>query len=181
MRLALAASSALLLMATGWHTGPDSLTPPQCSAADTKQQKTLLVPSTGNPVYIRYCGPARALVRVKGRAYRIRGGRCIRGALGAPKRTSKRIFAGIAIGLIANPPARPGLGISFWWDPPSTRPRRVTIDDSEIEVPGRRIAASGAVVVGRKRNVGDVGTFRLYGRTGAGPTGDRVTGSWTCG
>jgi hypothetical protein len=178
MRLALAASWVLLLMATGWRTGPVSLTPRQCSAADTKQQKTLVLPSTGNPVYFRYCGPARALVRVNGRAYRIRGGRCIGDALGVPKRTSNRIAA-IAIGLLAPPPARPRLGIVFWWDPPSTRQRRVTIHESEIEVPGRRIAASGAVIVGR--NVGDVGTFRLYGRAGAGPTGDRVTGSWTCG
>lgn len=121
-------------------------------------------------------------MRVNGRVYRIRGGHCRRQRLAYPEQErSNRLFGGIEIGLIANPPARPGLGVIFWWDPPSTRPGRVTIDDSEIEVPGKRVASSGTVIVGKKLHVGDVGWFSLYGRTAAGPTGDRVTGSWACG
>ncbi len=127
------------------------------------------------PVYIRFCGPARALVRVNGRAYRVQGGRCYRGP---GTQASTRTLTGIGIGLVVNEPARPGLGVTFFWVPPSTHAGLVKIDDSEIEVPGRRVAASGSVIVAKSLNGG---SFRLYGRTASGPTGDRVTGTWTCG
>jgi hypothetical protein len=181
MRAALVFMVVCVLVVPASSVGRPSLAPPPCSALDTKEQKNVYAPSRGNPVYIRHCGPARALVRLNGRAYRIRGGHCRRQALGRHTQRSNRLFGGIEIGFIANEPARPGLGIDFWWDPPSTMPGRVTIDDSEIEIPGKRVAASGTVIVGRKLSVGDVGWFSLYGRTADGPTGDRVTGSWACG
>jgi hypothetical protein len=59
-----------------------------------------------------------------------------------------------------------------------TRPGPVTIDDSEIEIPGIRVAASGTVTVGKRLRGG---TFNLYGRDASGPTGVNVTGTWTCG
>jgi hypothetical protein len=114
-------------------------------------------------------------MRVNGRAYRVQGGSCRRG-LRTQART--RGLMGVGIGLIANQPARPGLGVNFFWVPPSTHAELVAIDDSEIEVPGRRVAASGSVTVAESLNSG---SFRLYGRTESGLTGDRVTGTWTCG
>jgi hypothetical protein len=53
----------------------------------------------------------------------------------------------------------------------------VTIDDSEIEVPGERVAASGTVVVSDDLSRG---WFSLYGRDASGPTGPLVSGSWRC-
>ncbi len=91
---------------------------------------------------------------------------------------SKRKLMGIGIGLIANKPARPGFGITFFWVPPSTHAALVAIDDSKIQVPARRVAASGSVTVAKSLNSE---SFRLYGRTESGLTGDRVTGTWTCG
>jgi hypothetical protein len=54
---------------------------------------------------------------------------------------------GISIGLIRNPPAAPGLGVSLV-RLRATRPGLVTIDDSEIEMAGLRVAASGTVIIG---------------------------------
>lgn len=99
------------------------------------------------PLCLRYCSPARAVVYLNGKAYTIRGGHCYqrRGA-------SEGV---LAIGLITNRPAAPGQGILLTWP---TRPGPVRIDDSEVEVPGMRVAASGTVLV-RKGLKG--GTFAL--------------------
>jgi hypothetical protein len=172
-----ALSVALLSTGTAWTMSTLSLSPPRCSSDDTAQQKTLTKPEpkAGQwPIYIRFCGPARARVRVNGHTYEMRGGRCYRGS-GAQE--SKGGLSGIGIGFIANEPARPGLGISFFWIPPLTQAGLVAIDDSEIEVPGLRVAASGSAVVAKGLSSG---SFKLYGRTAAGPTGDRVNGSWNC-
>jgi hypothetical protein len=122
---------------------------------------------------LRFCGPARARVRVNRRAYDMRGGLC---SLGPGAQASK--LMGIGIGLIANKPARPGFRVTFFWISPSTDADLVAIDDSEIEVPGRRVAASLSATVAKSLNSG---SFRLYGRTESGLTGDLVTGTWTCG
>jgi hypothetical protein len=54
----------------------------------------------------------------------------------------------------------------------------VQIDDSEIEVAGTRVGASGTVLVGERLKGG---SFFLYGRTASGPTGITLAGTWTCG
>jgi hypothetical protein len=101
----------------------------------------------------------------------MRGGHCSRPTQGT--------LSGVAIGLIANPPAPAiGRGLVFDFHGVVTRPRTVRIKDSEIEVPGVRIAASGTVTVSAGLNKG---TFKLFGRTAAGPTGKNVSGSFTCG
>jgi hypothetical protein len=169
------------LVATALIVGPTlanvaAPAPPTCSAADTRRHAILTVkdPSTHEPLYIRYCGRARAVVQFEGKSYPIKGGFCLRGYRAHGERT----LQGVAIGLLANPPARPGRDVSFWWLPAAIRAGPIAIDDSEIEVPGNRIAASGIVIVG-PRLAG--GRFTLDGRTAAGPTGKHVTGSWTCG
>lgn len=169
-----------LLSATVGSGGPGSLTPPRCSQADTSHQKALVVPSTGTPVHLRFCGPAHIQFSVNGRAYRVEGGRCVRDRRGLPhERAGTRRLAGIDIGLITNRPKPPGLGVSIWWTPViTTGGGRSRVYDSEIEVPGRRVAASGTVVAGKNLNGG---SFTLYGRTADGPTGDDVTGTWKCG
>jgi hypothetical protein len=86
-------------------------------------------------------------------------------------------LGGIFIGLIVSPPSSPGLGVEFPWEPSVTHGQPITIDDSEIEVPGQRVAASGTVVVNKQLNGG---WFSLYGRDASGPTGPLVSGSWAC-
>jgi hypothetical protein len=68
--------------------------------------------------------------------------------------------------------------VSFWWQPPVTHGQPITIDDSEIEIPGKRVAASGTVIANKSL---DRGWFSLYGRDASGPTGPLVSGTWTCG
>jgi len=122
-------------------------------------------------VYLRWCGRAQATVLFAGRRYAIRGGHCSSPTQGT--------LTGVAIGLVANPPAPAiGRGLVFDFHGPVSRARTVRIKDSEIEVPGVRIAASGTVTVSAELNKG---TFKLFGRTAAGPTGKNVSGSFTCG
>jgi len=59
-----------------------------------------------------------------------------------------------------------------------TQPGPVQIDDSEIEVAGTRVAASGTVLSGERLKGG---SFFLYGRTASGPTGITLAGTWSCG
>ena len=62
---------------------------------------------------------------------------------------------------------------------PGYRSGRVSVIDGQLElVPGIRVAISGAAVVTMGR---DGGTFTLFGRSAAGPTGSRFTGTRTCG
>jgi|SRR4249919_2250423 len=160
-----------VLFPTAWTTKAVSPTPPRCSAADTRRNAFLW-----NSLYSRFCGPARAVVHLNGKTYRIRGGHCL------PRRsprtkTKRRRLNGMEIGLLADSPAPAGRGISLihWM---ATQPRPVTIEDSEIEVPGTRVAASGTIIVGKGLKGG---TFSLYSRDASGPTGVTLTGSWTCG
>jgi hypothetical protein len=151
--------------------GEPAVRPPTCSAADTRHDASLSAPRTGHPVYLRWCGRAQATVVFAGRRYVIRGGHCSSPTQGT--------LSGVAIGLVANPPAPAiGRGLVFDFHGVVTRARAVRIKDSEIEVPGVRIAASGTVTVGAGLKKG---TFKLFGRTAAGPTGKNVSGSFTCG
>jgi hypothetical protein len=113
-------------------------------------------------------------VHFNGKTYPIRGGFCMYNY----RAHGKRGLGGIAIGLLSNPESLSGRGVNFWWRPASIQGGPITIDDSEIQIPGAKVAASGTVIVGR-RLAG--GRFILDGRTAAGPTGQHVTGSWTCG
>jgi hypothetical protein len=113
----------------------------------------------------------KGVVYLNGTTYRIRGGHCYPVQ---PSRTKRRLLAEIEIGLIRNPAAAPGRGISL----PhleATQPGPLSIDDSEIEAGGMRVAASGTAK-GLKS-----GTFSLYGRDASRPTGVTPTGNWTCG
>lgn len=164
-----------VLLLTAWTT-KTSPTPPRCTAADTRRNATRVVndPSSGKPLYFRFCGPARAVVYMNGRSYRIGGGHCypLRSS-----RTTRRRLTEIAVGFITNAPAAPGRGI----DLPhleATQRGPVQIDDSEIEVAGTRVAASGTVLVGTGLKSG---SFFLYGRDASGPTGVTLAGTWTCG
>lgn len=166
----LVAICSFVLLLTAWSHGSDSpAAPPRCSAAD----ENLSIERGG---YLRWCGPARAVIYLRGKTYRIRGGFC------TPLRwtrlkTPRRFFDGVATGFIARKNGVPSLAFSFWWPTPITHAQVVTINDSLIVVPGTSVNGSGTVVVGQRLNGG---RFSLYGRDASGATA-RVRGSWTCG
>jgi hypothetical protein len=185
--LLIAAAGAAVLIGFGGHGGGGSTAaladgsgggskartaspaPPRCSAADTRRTATLLVDGGvhNSPLYIRSCGPAQAVIDLNGQSYPIRGGYC--------RPASVRGTELVSIGLLANAPAAPGRGIALTLP---TRSGPTRINDSEFEVPGRRVEASGTVILGKGLKGG---TFTLYGRTASGPTGVRLSGSWACG
>jgi hypothetical protein len=153
--------------------------PPHCSAANTRHNAILRVnnPTTHEPLYIRYCGPARAVVSVNGTTYTIRGGLCW--PLRSTRlRTPRRLLGAVDIGMFANPPATPARHVDFWWDPPTATVahRAFTMAEYDINVPGGPFATFGGPgtgVVGKRLNGG---TFKIENSTG-----EQITGSWTCG
>jgi hypothetical protein len=160
--------SVLLLPA--WSTASSSSGPPRCSATDTRRNNVLRTHS-----YVRFCGPARAVVYLKGKTYRIRGGFCFPRRSTRLKKPRQRLD-GIAIGFFSKS-GQPGRAVTFGGgDWGATHAMAITIDDSAIVVPGTRVPASGIVVVGKKL---DGGWFSLYGRK-LRPTGPLEIGSWTC-
>jgi hypothetical protein len=167
-------SVALLLPA--WSAASPQSGPARCSATDTRRNNVVRTDS-----YLRWCGPARAVVYLNGKTYRIRGGSCLPRQSTRLKKPRQRLD-GIAIGFMPRKEGMPpGRTVSFggggWPATPSTHAQAITIDDSEIQVPGAAVAASGIAVVGKKLNGG---WFSLYGRDNSGPTGPLVSGSWTC-
>ena len=121
------------------------------------------------PRYARYCGPGRAVVRLRGKSFTVAGGRCNR-TLG---RVSPRWlwFGLFNSGSRSDPSAR---GLSLVVEP-GNRPGRQTIIDSIVRVDGLDLAPTGAAFLAKDLRSG---TFTLFTR---GPARTRVTGSWNCG
>src|SRR5215475_6588650 len=78
--LAITAVTASVLVLAGWTAQRDVAVPRNCTAVETRQRAVLTAedPTDGSrgPAYARYCGPARAVVRVGGTSYAITGGFC---------------------------------------------------------------------------------------------------------
>ena len=153
-------SVAALLTLSGWAAGASPDVPPKCSPADTQRHAILLSEAfkAGGPYSARYCGPGRAVVRVGGKSFAIKGGHC----------TSGRV----RFGLFANVAGAKGIVLVLR---ERNRSGRTEIIDSSVRLPG---------VTGEIPNTGTAirakgpksGTFALIGSKG--PT---FTGSWTCG
>jgi hypothetical protein len=164
-----AISTAALLL-SAWSGRAPALTPPTCSAEDTRRGATLNSASgeAGGPLYIRFCGRGRLLIRVNGRSWVIRGGNCTQ-ARGVPPTRS------VDFGLITNKPAPPGRGVMLWWVLPPNRSQPVPAQEWAVQLPGFSFhTASGRPTVIAKGP--KAGTFSL--RDDA--TQLRVTGRWTC-
>jgi hypothetical protein len=167
-------AGVLALLLVAWADGRSEASPPRCSPADSRKGVTL--PSGKGvhdaPLYLRSCGPARAVVRLNGKTYVIRGGWCWREWVVSGDRT-RRAFRGVNVGLLANRPAPPARGISFWWDKRVTRPGRVMVAESAIELPGVRLSGDGPVTIAKGLNSG---TFRFVDRTSPAS----LSGSFSC-
>jgi len=132
--------------------------PRQCSAADSSRHSVLSVPTPGlpggHPLYVRFCGPAEADVRVHGKTFEIRGGAC----------EDTQGYERIGIGLHAFADAPTARWMAF---ASSTAPAVF------VQLPGIRYAIGQAVTSG---NPIRAGTF-----AGHFHDGTPFAGSWACG
>jgi hypothetical protein len=131
--------------------------PPQCSSADNSKHAWLHVPTPGlpggHPLYVRFCGPARAVVRVRGKTFDIRGGSC--------DDTSGYETIGIGLHAFARAPTASYVAYAS-----STAPAVF------VQLPGIRSAMGQALTTG---NPIRSGTFLGHFRDGT-----PFSGSWTC-
>jgi hypothetical protein len=162
---AIVGSVVAALVVAAWAAGASTPLPPTCSAADAQRGGILVSAGWGTddqPGYARYCGPARAVVRVGGKSFTFKGGHC----------TSQRARFGVLWNGIGTAP--PGRG--FWvLLQGGRRAGRNEISDGELQLNGRVLVPKGTAIVAKSLKSA---TFSLATR-GASPT--KVTGSWTCG
>jgi len=158
MRTAIVTASLLALALSAWPAEAAAPTAPKCSAADMKDG----IASSGG--FLRFCGPARAVLRVAGTSFTFAGGRCTATRAGfgmfAPTPSNARAFELV----LAHHQRRSG-------------PNPVI--DGIYQLPGvspwTRTPSGTAIIA---RNLKSA-TFSLET---AGPLGPvRITGSWTCG
>ena len=160
-------TASLVALAMGaWAAEAAVPLPPECSAADTQRRAILFSGGWGTddkPGYSRYCGPGRAVVRVGGKSFTLKGGRC----------TSRRAGFGVLWNGIGNAP--PGRGFWFLLER-ANRPGRNDIIDGGVELPGvtpAHTTGRGTAIVAKSLKSA---TFSLKG-----PSQTKITGSWTCG
>jgi hypothetical protein len=116
----------------------------------------------GGPGYERYCGPGRAVLRVGGKSFTIKGGNC-------SGNLNRRSFGLMGYGGL------PGKGFWFRLAPTGgrwyVRPGSNTIMDGEVHLPGfTSLPHQGTAIVSKDLKSA---TFSV----GSPP---RVTGSWRC-
>lgn len=175
----------LVMLVGGWARGT-APKPPRCSSFDSQHWTTeaanmdsppwsVSVPRPGkpnsNPLYVRFCGPAQASVRVHGASYRIAGGHCSR---------MEGEFL-VRIGMIGNAPVKPAEFVGlFLHHPKASRAGTFKLAETAagtvyaaIHHRSRDLAVSGGTItIGRSRRAGTF-ALRLHDAS-------RVTGSWSC-
>lgn len=159
MRVAIVTTAVAGLLVVGWTAGASPQVPPKCSALDTLRGRIVHSEEykAGGPWAARYCGPGRVVVRVGGKTFTIKGGRC----------TSRRV----GFGVFQRTPG--GRGFALVLDH-HNRPGRNAIIDGSIQLPGAGLSYTGIAI--RSKDLGSA-TFSI-GTPGQPP---RMTGSWTCG
>ena len=153
MRVAILASCVALLIVIVSVTVVARIpaaTPPKCSASDTQHHRTLHGTAT------RFCGPARAVMRIEGKSFTITGGSC------SGNRGSVRM--GVLPGK--------GFRVYLWFKGfEHRRPGRNPIIDGTVELPGfSSLPHQGMSIFSTDL---ESATFSL----GSPP---RITGSWRC-
>ena len=168
MRIPIATAGLFVLLLGAWPADAAAPIPPKCSALNTQRHATL---RTGGLYpqhwYERYCGPGRAVLRVGGKSFTIKGGNCSGNA-------NRRSFGLIGYG---------GAGKGFWFrlapvvtdsgrDRWYVRPGPVTIIDGTVQLPGFDSLPGnrGTAIISKDL---ESATFSLG-------TPSKITGSWTC-
>ncbi len=170
MRLAIVTAGLIALATAGWAADTAAPAPPKCSALSTQRHGRLVTGpwNTGGPGYVRYCGPGRAVLRVGGTSFHIKGGTCRAGQ------------ASVRFGLLGYG-GLPGRGFIARLQPAGTdarprwylRPGRIPIIDGEVQLPGfQSLPHQGTAIVAKDLQSA---TFSL-----GDPARPRITGSWTC-
>ena len=173
MRAAIVTASLAVLALGAWAAEAAAPLPPKCSALNTRNHATL---RSGGYAYERYCGPGRAVIRVRGKAFTksftIEGGNCS----GNLNRRSFGLVGGSGPG---------GKGLWFRLEPVKTasgrerwfvRPGHVDIMDGDVDVPGFPNAPGnhGTAIISKDLKSA---TFSIRARPESPPM---VTGSWRC-
>jgi hypothetical protein len=153
--------------------------PPQCPLHSTKQFviNAGTTPNGHAPLYLRACGPAHARWQLQEKTYRADGGFCTFYPVTTPEGERRRFD--VVTGMVTNLGSTP-VDTAAWLVMVTRRPVAagpVNVVDSEIQVPGRPIAATGVAIL-RKR--GRAGSFWLTARGDSSVEGQLITGSWTC-
>ena len=162
LALRLAAGVVSIVVLTGWTARDTVVVPRHCTAVDTRQRAVLITGNQpGGHAYTRICGPARAVVRVRGTSYAIQGGSCAQ--VSDPRRW-------IYFGLIQSGGLPGARGLSLVLEP-GNRPGRVKIIDSIVQVEGLDLAPRGTAVLSD-----DLKSGTFVGKW----AGTRVSGSWNC-
>jgi len=164
--LAVTALVSSVLVLAGWTAQRDVTAPRDCTAVETRQRAVLTTEdptdASGAPAYFRYCGPAHAVVRVRGISYAISGGFC-----GHRYSQTRWLFFGLTVN--GNRPGAKGLSLVLQ---PANKDGRANIGDSIVQVGGLDLAPRGTAV---QRNGLRAGTFSGVWK------GTHVSGSWVCG
>ena len=158
MRAAVFTSSVCVaLMLVGWAAGASTRLPPPYSPADTQRGRVVHSQGAraGGPYSARYCGPGSAVIRVDGKAFTIRGGRC----------TSRRLGFG-RVGV-------DGRGVWLLLGA-ANRTGRNDIVDGAVQLPG---VSTVAPLVGTAVVAKGLMSATFEGSSGA----KKVRGGWTCG
>jgi hypothetical protein len=167
----LAAVGAAAMLTTAWTEATPTPGVPECSAEQMKRGAVIYSGTTpyGGPLYIRFCGPARIVVRQGSRRWEVPSGRCTSteaGRIGGRRVTIRNVMFGV----LTNAPAPNLVGVAFWWDV-ARKPRPVTVNDGSFELPGFAPGPGFPTVTSAGPNGG---TF-VFPRSHP-----RVTGRWTC-
>jgi hypothetical protein len=153
----------LITLVAGAYAETAASLGPTCSASAIRNERTLREGS-----YARYCGPGRAVLRVDGNLFIIKGGTCRRG-MGSVGFGLNGHLGGPATGIWLRLQPEGSDGVPPW----NIRAGRNTVIDGEVQLPGiASLPHTGTAVVAKDLKSA---TFSL-GRQ-AKP---RITGSWTC-
>jgi hypothetical protein len=157
VRVAIVTTILIALAVGAWAANAAAPLPPQCSAADIQSRATLQTPG-----YVRYCGPAQAVLWVGGKRFAFKVGRC------SPTR--------MYFGFLSNRGTSPSRGVILILGRRMS-PGRNHIMDWAAALPGvnlDRIPGIGTAIVSKSL---ERATFSLdvEGST------NKVRGSWSCG
>jgi hypothetical protein len=155
MRTAILTASLLAVALGAWPAAAAAPAPPKCSAADTQRGVA------NKRGYVRFCGAARAVVRVKGKTFTFKEGRC----------SSTRAGFGVMV-MGQSLKATRGRGFEVVLEQ-VRHSGRTAIIDSAFQLPGvdatQSPTSAGTAIIAKNLKSA---TFSVGGKS--------IAGSWSC-